>query len=188
MDGPRKIGRKTGGACLFLTGSLLAVSCDGAPAPQVNLLSAALLTSTVCLDFSNSILEPAHQELIRGKMIQDFSPHGYNFILMDPEYNSCAYRISFQTEGDGVWGIAFAKEAYAEVYVETIRQAASGTRIEHFLQGVANAAAHEMGHLLGFSHSDDPGNVMSVPETSSERFFEDLEFRPRSLMQEEPVN
>lgn len=172
------------GSCSFLKAALLglgcatAVSCQG-NAPPVNLYSAALLNSTVCLDFSQSVLHPDHQEVIRRKLVEDFSLHGYSFILMDPEYHSCALRISFEGTGNGVWGMAYAKESYAVVYVETIRAAAQGTRIEDFLQGIANAAAHEMGHLLGFGHVDDPGNVMSVPETSSERFYENLEFRPR---------
>ena len=130
----------------------------------------------VCLDFSETKFPEEWRRAIYLKMVDDFTPHGYRITFH--ELDRCDYRIDFVGGESTLWGFAYTGDRRAEVFIDTILRDAHGLTESAYLQGVANAAAHELGHLLGKDHVDDLADVMSVPESASVRFFDDLQFKP----------
>lgn len=131
---------------------------------------------TVCLDFTETNFPVEWRHEIYNKMDEDFGPHGFRITYH--ELGDCDYRITFGGDDAARWGIAHTAEGEAVVFTDAILKWADGYQTDVFLQGVANAAAHELGHLLGYNHTDDPTDVMSVPESASVRLFDDQRFYP----------
>lgn len=129
----------------------------------------------ICLDFTNSGFDPDWQEQVYRKMDEDFSPHGFRVKYIEP--TDCEFTIEFGGDDASRWGVAFESQRRARVFTLAILRYADGLEASAYLQGVSNAAAHEMGHLLGREHVEDTTDVMSVPSASI-RFFDNLKYNP----------
>lgn len=133
-------------------------------------------TRIVCLDFSATAFPDDWKQAVYNNMVADFSDHGLRITFHD--FDACDFLIRFGGDDATRWGVARIGERQADVFTETIQKWDALLPIDAYLQGVSNAAAHELGHLLGYSHSTDPTDVMSVPESASVRFYDDLRFYP----------
>ncbi|MBX3394771.1 MAG: hypothetical protein KF841_05345 [Phycisphaerae bacterium] len=159
----------------LISAALGAVACyGGCGFDGIATLPAPL--ARVCLDFSASGFPADWQQIVYNHMVVDFSDYGYRVTFHD--LDTCDYRIILGGDDERYWGLARPAERVAWVYTDAIAKWAQHLDANAYLQGVANATAHEFGHLIGRSHSDDSTDVMSVPEDATVRFHEDLVFRP----------
>lgn len=160
---------------LLLSSALGALTCSGSCGLDATAPLPAPLYK-VCLDFSASGFPAEWQQIVYNHMVVDFSAFGYRITFHD--LSDCDYRIILGGNDERYWGLACPADHVAWVYTDSILKWAQHVDASAYLQGVANATAHEFGHLIGRDHSEDPTDIMSVPESAAVRFHEDLVFRP----------
>jgi hypothetical protein len=122
--------------------------------------------TTVCIDFTSGGFSHDDVNFIKARLEEDFGPYGYRFIVWS---NGCDLRLVFggnNSEYPTYYGLSQLEEGVSHVYTGRMLVDWLPTRPHDlFLQGVANTAAHELGHQIAGNgqHSDDWNNVMSVP-------------------------
>lgn len=122
---------------------------------------------------------PAHvREAIRTHLSADFP--NVVFVEGPPPPSNKDPVVVFGGIDPAFLGLASRAYPRAIVFTDSIRalRPVFAPMEWELVNAISNAAAHEMGHLLGYEHNDDLTSVMSVPHLPEEMYWMDKEFRP----------
>ena len=114
----------------------------------------------VFLDFRPCNISECQIDKVKAGLKEDFAQFRFKYSQTNP--NRPYYHLIF-TDGNPemeIYGLAFSDTRTAYIYTNAIQITCSDWYPEDFnevstAQGIANVAAHELGHLIGFEHISD---------------------------------
>lgn len=121
-----------------------------------------------------------HREKIRELMSQHFTKVDRNFVFIFNPNTPKDLTVVFGGSNPIFLGLSWSNVAI--VFTEKFGEC--NTLNEH-IQAVANVGSHELGHLIGFGHTDNPDDIMS---TGSQVGWEGMCKNSRQFIEEQPIH